>query len=319
MLFKGGAISPGVFQGTLRSAVACQGVGVHTGTQISLTLKPAAPHTGIIFVRCDQEHGEIKGHFANVVDTRFSTTLGNAHGVTLSTVEHLMAAFVALGIDNACVEVDGPEIPILDGSSLPFIHLIQSVGVRVEKHPRTYLKILKTVRVEGSTREQYLEISPASTFRVSVDVPLGSDLSQSYTYTATAEGFTEAIAPARTFSLLENVEKMRAAGLIKGGSLANAVVLDGDRVLNPEGLRFPHECARHKILDIVGDFALAGVSFLGHIQGRSPGHTLSHQLLNSLMSTQDAWCLEKESPSSFSHIIQKSHQSVAVFAASAYN
>lgn len=316
MLSRTAAVAQKELQGTLKSIVTCQGVGVHTGEQIKLTLHPAMPDEGVTFVRCDQGNAQIKARFENVVDTRFSTTIGNDQGVTLSTVEHLMAAFVALGIDNAFVEVSGPEIPILDGSALPFIQLIQQEGIQVQDRLRKRLKVLKTVRVEEA--DQYLEISPSSLFRVSVAVPLGPHLAQSYTYTS-QESFTETIAAARTFSLLENVERMQAAGLIKGGSLKNAVVLDGERVVNPEGLRFPQECARHKILDIVGDFALAGVSFLGHIRGRRPGHTLNHQLLKTLMENQDAWCFEAEKPQHIASILRKSHQPVAVFAASAYN
>jgi UDP-3-O-[3-hydroxymyristoyl] N-acetylglucosamine deacetylase len=260
---------------------------VHTGDTIDLTVSPAAAGPGIVFVRKDLDNGEIVASWRHVVDTRFCTTLGNAQGQTVSTVEHLLAAFWALGIDNARVELTGPEVPILDGSSAPWISFLQGLGVMRYPTLAPVIEILKEIRIQENT--SWIEVSPSAVFSVDVTAPLGAgEVAQSFSYRL-GEGFENHVAPARTFSLLENVEKMRAQGLIRGGSLENAVVIDKGQVMNPDGLRFADECARHKVLDLIGDWSLGGRLILGAVKAHAPGHSLNHKLLRLVLEDASAW------------------------------
>lgn len=274
-------------QGTVKRSGGCKGIGVHTGKTISLTIYPESVGRGITFVRKDKKDAEVIASWRHVVDTRFSTTLGNTRGDTVSTVEHLLAAFWALGIDNARIEITGPEVPILDGSAVVWMHFLENLGMTRYKTLAPVIQILKTIRIQEN--QSWIEITPSDTFSLDVTVPLGTgNTEQNFSYVL-GDLFASQVAPARTFSLLQNIQRMRSMGLIRGGSLENAVVLDNGRVMNPEGLRFENECARHKALDLIGDWSLGGRLILGAVKAQAPGHTLNHKLLRLVLSDQTAW------------------------------
>ncbi len=278
-------------QKTLRNPVSCVGVGLHSGAEVVLSLLPAAPDTGILFRRTDVSRGEatIPAHYANVVDTRLCTLLGNKDGTTISTVEHLMAALAGCGIDNAIIEVGGPEVPIMDGSAHPFVSLIESADISVQEAPRRVIRVLKPVEVrEGDV---WARLEPDTDFSIELEIDFDSKAIARQTYSGPALNgvFKSEISRARTFGFAHEVEAMRKAGLGRGGSLENAVVVDGDRILNEEGLRFDDEFVRHKVLDCVGDLYLAGAPILGRFQGRKTGHAFNNRLLRALFADPDAW------------------------------
>lgn len=290
-------------QRTLKAAIPCAGVGLHSGRRVHMTLAPAAPDTGIVFVRTDMiaegasiEAATVPARYDAVVDTRLCTRIANAHGASVGTVEHLMSALRALGIDNLRVEVDAPEVPVMDGSAAPFVFLIDCAGIVEQPVARRGIRILKTIEVsEGEGREaKRAVLTPGAGCRFSFEIEYGSRAigRQGYALSLDESGFREAIAEARTFGFLHEVEAMRAAGLARGGSLDNAVVVDGDAVMNPGGLRYDDEFVRHKVLDAVGDLYLAGAPILGHYHGERAGHGLNNQLLRALFADDAAWCWE---------------------------
>lgn len=288
---------------TLKAAIGCVGVGLHSGRRTSLTLRPAASGTGIVFRRTDLGGVEIPARFDHVADTRLCTALAlpDAPGVRLGTVEHVMAALAGCGVDDAVVEVDGPEVPILDGSAAPFVFLIDCAGIA--SHPGTpdAIEILRPVRVQdgegpGAAWAELLPALPGTAERLggldaelSIDFPATAIGRQSLALRVTPHAFRDALADARTFTMAEEVAKLRAMGLAQGGSLANAVVVDGPLVLNPGGLRRPDEFVRHKLLDVVGDLALAGASLRGRFRGHRSGHALNNRLLRALFAEAGAW------------------------------
>ena len=254
-----------------------------------MVLHPAAPGTGIVFRRRDLSGIEIAAHWRNIVDSTLCTTLGNDAGVKIATIEHLMAAFAGLKIDNAIVELDGPEVPVMDGSAAPFVFLIECAGIAEQIAPRRGIKVLKPVRV--GVNGNSASLVPADSFRLSfaIDFASGAIRQQELSYDLDAENFKQEISRARTFGFLDEVERMRQAGLARGGSLENAVVISGDRVLNKEGLRYDDEFVRHKVLDALGDLYLAGGAILGHFHGVRSGHALNHQLIEALFADPAAW------------------------------
>lgn len=271
-------------QRTLKQPVRCHGVGLHSGIPVGLTLLPAPPNHGIVFVRTDLgAHVEIPALAAHVVDTALATTLGR-DGVRVGTVEHLLAALAGLGVDNARVELDGPEVPIMDGSAAPFAQLVKSAGVRVLSEPKSFLVIKKSVTVTDGDKEATL--SPSTRFRIDCtidfDHPLISDQSLSFEFSEC--NFSREIAHARTFGFLRDVEKLKAVGLARGGSLENAIVVDDFSIVNPDGLRFPDEFVRHKLLDAVGDISLFGRPVLGHLRAFKTGHALNHKLVQRVLA-----------------------------------
>jgi len=276
-------------QKTLKAAIHCRGVGLHSGAHVNMTLHPAAPGTGIVFRRADLGGVEIAAHWRNITESTLCTTIGNDAGATLATIEHLMAAFAGLAIDNALIELDGPEVPVMDGSAAPFVFLIECAGIAEQIAPRRGIKVLKPVRVgvNGSSAS----LAPAEGFRVSFAIDFASSAirQQELTYDLDIENFKDEISRARTFGFLDDVERMRQAGLARGGSLENAVVISGDRVLNKEGLRYEDEFVRHKMLDALGDLYLAGGAILGHFHGVRSGHALNHQLVEALFADATAW------------------------------
>ena len=276
-------------QKTIKAAIQCRGVGLHTGARINLVLHPAAPGTGIVFRRRDLGGIEIAAHWRNIVESTLCTTIGNDSGVKIATIEHLMAALAGLEIDNAIVELDGPEVPVMDGSAAPFVFLIECAGVVEQVAPRRGIKVLKPVRV--GVNGNAASLVPADSFRLSfaIDFASGAIRQQEVSYDLDVENFKHEISRARTFGFLDEVERMRQAGLARGGSLENAVVISGDRILNKEGLRYDDEFVRHKVLDALGDLYLAGGAILGHFHGVRSGHALNHQLIEALFADSSAW------------------------------
>lgn len=272
-------------QRTIQGPVSCQGVGLHSGARVNLTLRPAPVDHGIVFVRTDLPTPvSLPALSQYVVDTSsLATTLGK-DGVRVGTVEHLMAALAGLGIDNLRVEVDGPEVPIMDGSAAPFVYLIKSAGVQIQSDPKSFLVIKKTVSVIEGDKEATL--SPASRFKVDCTIdfkhPLISD--QRFELDFSDRAFSREISRARTFGFLRDVEMLKKVGLAKGGSLENAIVVDEFSILNPDGLRFPDEFVRHKILDAFGDISLFGRPVIGHLKVHKSGHALNHKLVQKVLS-----------------------------------
>lgn len=280
-----------VSQHTLRNSFTVTGVGVHSGAPATLTVRPAPAYTGVMFVRSDihDKNNVIPARWNNVVDTRLCTVLGNKAGVTISTVEHLLSAFAALGVDNAIVEVDGPEIPIMDGSAIKFVQALDKAGLMRQNEHRRVLRIKKTVSYQEGDKEVVL--SPADSqyfgFEISFDNPLIGR--QKFTHQLKEDAYRTEISSARTFGFLHEVEALRKMGLARGGSLDNAIVVDGDKVLNPDGLRFKNEFVRHKILDAIGDIYLMGLQMIGHYNGVKAGHAMNNKILHVLFSQPDAF------------------------------
>ncbi|MBI1233741.1 MAG: UDP-3-O-acyl-N-acetylglucosamine deacetylase [Alphaproteobacteria bacterium] len=276
---------------TLASAAVCSGIGLHSGERVRLVLKPAAPGTGIVFERTDLDTAEnrVEARATNVTTVRLGTTIANEAGVSVATVEHLMAALAALGVDDALIEIDGPEVPIVDGSSAPFVDLIAQVGLKATAMPRRAIRVLKAVSAEFQGRTATFMPSLRPVIDVEIDFPHPSVGRQRYAFDISAETFTGEVASARTFGFKRDVEALRAAGLARGGSMDNAVVLDESGVLNEEGLRFADEFARHKALDALGDLALAGAPILGRYQASQPGHALNNVAVRALLAEETAW------------------------------
>ncbi|MCA3367620.1 MAG: UDP-3-O-acyl-N-acetylglucosamine deacetylase [Roseomonas sp.] len=278
---------------TLKASIGCVGDGLHTGRRMSLTLHPAAVGAGIQFRRIDLGL-DIPARFDFVTDTRLCTAIAhpNVPEARIGTIEHIVAALAGAGIDDAIIEVDGPEIPILDGSSAPFLFLIDCAGIATSAAPRQMIEVLRPVRVEDA-RGAFAELRPnpetAFDAALDIDFPNTAIGQQSLALRITPESFRGVLADSRTFTLAEEVERLRQAGLAQGGSLANAVVVDGQAVLNPGGLRHADEFVRHKLLDVVGDLALAGAPLRARFTGSRSGHALNNQLLRSLFADRAAW------------------------------
>ena len=278
-------------QRTLQRIVNCVGVGLHSGRTVSLTLKPADPGTGIRFRRFDLAGApEIPARWDHVVETSMCTTLGLDKIVRVGTVEHLMAAFTGCHIDNAIVELNSPEVPIMDGSAAPFIYLIQEAGIKQLPAPRRYLKVLRPIAL--SRGDKRIALYPSDHFKVTYSIAFDHPLlrHQSRTIRLTEESFAEEIAPARTFGFLEEVEMMRQQGLALGGSLENAIVISDTGVLN-NALRFDDEFVRHKILDVIGDMALVGHPIIGHLVAHRGGHALHTEFAARVLEESDGWML----------------------------
>ncbi len=278
-------------QHTLANRVDCVGVGLHSGQKTAMALIPAPPNSGVCFVRKDveDEHAAIPARWQNVVDTRMCTVLGNEHGVTVSTVEHLLAALRGCGIDNLLIEINGSELPILDGSSAPLVRLLQQAGVAAQPLPRFGIWIDRTIDVAQG--EHYAVLVPSATPRISVsiDFPNPAIGVQCASMDLVDRVFTDDVAPARTFGFARDLEQLREQGLALGGSMRNAILLDEAGVVNDEGLRYADEFARHKILDCLGDLALAGAPIFGHLFVHKPGHRLNNALLREIFAHTDAW------------------------------
>jgi UDP-3-O-[3-hydroxymyristoyl] N-acetylglucosamine deacetylase len=286
------------FQHTVRSAARWQGVGLHSGTPVTLVLRSAPVHTGIRFRRLDLPgRPTVQALWQNVEPSPLCTTLVGEDGTRVVTIEHLMAALAALGIDNAVAELDGPEVPILDGSAAPFLDVLQTVGVKRQTAARRFVRVLQPVTVTEGNRTVTLRpatgaLDDTLDLSVMIDFPSAAIGRQHGSLRLTPEAFRTEVSYARTFGFAEDVARMKAAGLGRGGSLANAVVVEGDTVLNPEGLRAPDEFVRHKLLDAVGDLYLAGAPLIGQFSGERCGHYMNYRLLEALFSDADNWTAE---------------------------
>jgi UDP-3-O-[3-hydroxymyristoyl] N-acetylglucosamine deacetylase len=278
-------------QKTLVGAAIIAGVGVHTGRRVRLAVRPAAPGTGIVFVRTDvsDRDNRIPVSGEAVVDARLNTMIQNAAGVQLSTIEHLMAAFAALGVSNAIVEVDGPELPILDGSALPFVQLLDRSGFRPQSTPVRYVEILEPIRVQEGDKTAALLPCDRYEMRFEIDFPSPVIGNQVIDFVVDEATFRREIMAARTFGFAHEVEALRQAGLARGGSLENAVVIDGDVILNPGGLRMDREFVRHKALDAIGDLYVLGAPLLGRYEGVKAGHAINNKLVRALLAAPQAW------------------------------
>jgi UDP-3-O-[3-hydroxymyristoyl] N-acetylglucosamine deacetylase len=285
-------------QRTLKKEISCFSVGLHTGRKINMKIKPAPVDTGIIFVRKDLPDAEpIHANYNNVCDTMLATSLGT-NGVTVSTVEHLLSAFSGMGVDNAIIELDSFEVPIMDGSALPFVNMLKEVGTHVQEKNKRLLIIKKPVSVtEGDASAELL---PAKEFKITYEIDFKHPFigKQSYSMTFSDEKYEKEICAAQTFGFLKDLEFLQAKGLALGGSLKNVIVLDDKKIINKEGLRIPDVFVKHKILDAIGDLFLLGMPIIGHFMAYKSGHRLNNLLLKELMRKKDCWeivsCINSE-------------------------
>jgi UDP-3-O-[3-hydroxymyristoyl] N-acetylglucosamine deacetylase len=278
-------------QRTLKNVIRATGVGLHTGNKVYLTLRPAQPDTGVIFRRVDLDTPvDIQATAENVCDTNLSTTLGE-NGVTVATVEHLLSAMAGLGIDNAYVDLSSAEVPIMDGSSGPFVFLLQSAGIVEQDAPKRFIRIKRPVVVEE--QDKWAKFEPFDGFKVSFTIdfnhPVFNGTPQNAEIDFSSTSFVKEVSRARTFGFMSDFEKLRASNLALGASLDNAIGVDDFRVLNEDGLRYEDEFVKHKILDAIGDLYLLGHSLIGAYSGFRSGHALNNKLLKALMADTEAW------------------------------
>ncbi len=279
-------------QRTIKESVSATGVGLHKGEKVQITLRPAPANTGIIFRRVDLDPVvDIAARPEAVGETTLCTCLVNQQGVQISTVEHLLSAIAGLGIDNLIIDVDSPEIPIMDGSALPFVYLLQSVGIETTNVAKRFLRITKNIRVEEG--DKWAELKPYEGFKVNFaidfDHPVIANTTQSMSMDLSSCSFIKEISRARTFGFMKDIEYLRAHNLALGGSLENAIVLDQYRMLNKDSLRYDDEFVKHKVLDAIGDLYMGGVSILGELNAFKSGHALNNILLREVFKRTDAW------------------------------
>lgn len=287
-------------QTTLRNSVSCSGIGLHSGSQVRMTMYPAAANTGIVFKRLDvaAEQAFVPARFDVVSDTRLGTTIRNRFGVTVSTIEHLMAALWGAGVDNAVIELDGPEVPIMDGSSEPFMFLLECAGTVEMQAPRKVLRVLKAIEVREGDSIARVEPNREGDEGcvISIEIQYNNAVvdKQGSCYDFRETTFKQALSRARTFGFEHEVEALRKMGLALGGSLDNAIVVGKDRVLNKEGLRYADEFVRHKALDCIGDLYLSGYRIDGHFTFVRPGHAINNALLRALQADESAYIITQE-------------------------
>ena len=279
-------------QTTLRAQATITGVGVHSGSRVNLTIGPASVDAGLLFVRTGLPGGdrEVQATADAVIATEFATVLGDAEGPLVATVEHALAALRGMGVDNATIEIDGPEAPIMDGSAAAFVAAIDQAGIVSQSAPRRFIQVLKPV--QATIGDSFGELRPHATgFRAEAEIDFENPVigRQKYALELSAEGFRREVSRARTFGCMSDVARLWSKGFALGASFENSVVFDEERLLNPEGLRYADECARHKVLDAIGDLALAGLPLLGAYRSIRGGHKLNHAVLTALMSDRTAW------------------------------
>ena len=304
-------------QTTLGSTVTVTGIGVHSGMQVTLGIGPADADAGFIFVRSglDGADREIRASAEAVIATEFATVLSDGAGPMVSTAEHILAALRGMGIDNATIEVDGPEVPIMDGSAAPFVDAIDQAGIVELSTLRRFVEVIRPVRVVIG--ESVGELLPyASGFRADVEIDFAHPQigRQAFAFELTAESFRHEICRARTFGCMEDAARLWSAGYARGASLENSIVFDAKRVLNPEGLRYRDEFVRHKVLDVVGDLALSGLPLLGHYRSVRGGHKLNNTVLCALLADRSAWRIVEAQPMRR----RRGHAEVATTAAAAF-
>ncbi|HEX9021715.1 MAG TPA: UDP-3-O-acyl-N-acetylglucosamine deacetylase [Nitrospirota bacterium] len=277
-------------QRTLKKSVQCEGIGLHSGKAVKMTLKPAPVGSGVVFIRTDLGNAEISAVAANTAATNYATTLSRGNA-SVKTVEHLLAAFAGLNIDNVSVELDAEEVPIMDGSARPFVKLIADAGIQTQEAIQPVLKVIKPVFAREGNKQ--LAIWPSETSGISYFIDFNHPLlkEQSLQYQPSEEAFLREVSGARTFGFLSDVKALQASGLAKGASLDNAVALGEDSVLNKDGLRYQDEFVRHKILDLIGDLSLAGMPIIGHIVAHKSGHGLNAQMVARLLDSPLNWIL----------------------------
>ena len=293
-------------QRTLSNVIRATGVGLHTGEKVFLTLKPAPVDTGIVFYRVDLDTPvEIKATPESVTETVMSTTI-ESDGVKISTVEHLMSAFAGMGVDNAYVELSTHEVPIMDGSAAPFVFLLQSAGIAEQNKAKKFIRIKKSLEVRDG--DKWVRFEPFDgfkvTFTIDFDHPIFKNSVQNATVNFSTTSFIKEVSRARTFGFMDDLEALRKAGLARGGSIDNAIVMDAFNILNDDGLRYKDEFVKHKILDAVGDLYLLGHPLVGAFSAHKSGHALNNQILRQLLAEEDAWELttlkdEPDTPISF--------------------
>lgn len=293
-------------QRTLSNVIRATGIGLHTGKKVFLTLRPAPVDTGIVFFRVDlKDPVKIKATPESVTETIMSTTI-ESEGIKISTIEHLMSAFSGMGVDNAYVEVSTHEVPIMDGSAAPFVFLLQSAGIEEQSKAKQFIRIKKPIEVRDG--DKWVRLVPFNgfkvTFTIDFDHPTFKQSNQFATVDFSTTSFIKEVSRARTFGFMDDLQNLRNAGLARGGSFDNAIVMDSFNVLNDDGLRYKDEFVKHKILDAVGDLYLLGHSLVGAFEAYKSGHALNNRILRQLMAEQDAWELttlkdEPESPISF--------------------
>lgn len=292
------------YQHTLAGPAICAGVGVHSGERVRVSIRPAPAGSGIVFVRTDLDRdNRVPVSAEAVTQTRLCTVIANEAGVTVATIEHLMAALAALEVDNAVIELDGPEVPIMDGSALPFVQLLDRAGRRRQEAERRFIEILKPVEVVDG--DKTVRLTPCDRFEMAFEIafPTKAIGRQRVDLHLTEDSFRNELADCRTFGFLAEVQALREAGLARGGSLENAVVIDGDRILNPEGLRRPDEFVRHKALDAVGDLYVLGAPLLGRFEGVYAGHALNNLLCRALLAQPRAWRLVTTAEPAFAQAV----------------
>jgi len=278
-------------QRTLRDEIECKSSGLHSGRRVSMKIRPADVDEGIVFIRTDLPGNlRVKADIGNVCDTTLATTIGN-NGSAVSTIEHLMSAFSGMGIDNAIVEVNAPEVPIMDGSALPFVRMLKTVGTRIQGKCKKLLVISEAVSVEDEVGAVML--LPSSEFKITYKIDFDHPAigQQTYHMTFSDANYEEEICAARTFGFLKDVEYLQAKGLALGGSLKNAVILNDKQIINKEGLRCPNEFVKHKILDAIGDLSLLGMPIIGHFIAYKSGHRLNNQLLQEVLARPQSWSI----------------------------
>lgn len=305
------------YQHTLKNTFTVKGIGVHSGAPVTMTIGPAPASAGIAFIRTDVKFKRniIPARWFNVTETRLCTVIANPEGVSVSTIEHLMSAFAALGVDNAFVEIDGPEVPIMDGSALAFIEAISAAGLARQTAARRVMRIKKTVAWKEDGKEVTLSPSEVSAFSFEIDFDNKTVGRQKYAHMLDETGYSRDIAPARTFGFLHEVEALRKMGLARGGSLDNAIVINGDKIMNKDGLRFQNEFVRHKILDAIGDIYLAGAQLIGRYHGIKAGHAMNNKALHMLFSQAGAYefvDLVEKTPAKTGVIKHSSSQAIAI-------
>ena len=303
-----------LLQKTLKRKINFSGVGVHSGRAVSMSIEPAETDTGIVFERTDLEKNNvIKAVIDNVVDSKLCTKIKNSSGIYVSTIEHLMAALSALGIDNAIVKINTSELPALDGSSSEYVKKIINSGIKTLNKSKKIFKVLKEVKVQNG--ERFISISPSNRLSINISINYPETIigHSQYFYTHTQDNFINNLSKARTYTLREDIEKMRTAGLAIGGNLNNAIVVDKYKILNPEGLRLEKEFVKHKTLDCIGDFYLLGMQLVGNIQCFAPGHNLNQQLIREILKNSENYRIEEIIPENnninFLHLIDNNNTS----------
>jgi UDP-3-O-[3-hydroxymyristoyl] N-acetylglucosamine deacetylase len=278
------------YQRTIKNNIICKGIGLHTGKTVQMTLRPASTGTGVVFIRTDLAYTRIRAAAANTDTTSYATSLSQ-NNVSVKTVEHLLAAFAGLNIDNAYVELDAEEIPIMDGSARPFVKLIADAGIVTQEMAQPALKIITPIFVRDGNKQ--LAIWPSERTSISYFIDFNHPLlkEQSMHYQLTEETFLREVSEARTFGFIRDVKTLQANGLAKGASLENALALDENSVLNEDGLRFRDEFVRHKILDLIGDLSLVGMPIIGHIVAHKSGHRMNAQMVGKLLNSPQTWIL----------------------------